>query len=114
MKRKNWTNTDAQGLSATHDTGRPLFGSGLLCARLARDTRGTLPDIHLIRPARSFWGRGGWGHIRSCPWSFAILCPISIIPPKRSSRLRDCSSSLLLRHNLILDLVVCRSEESLQ
>jgi hypothetical protein len=59
MKRKNWTNTDAQGLSDAHDMGRPFIGSGLLCARLARDTRGTLPDIHLIRPARSFWGRGG-------------------------------------------------------
>jgi len=58
MKRKNWTNTDAQSLSDAHDTGRPLIGSGLLCARLARDTRGTLPDIHLIRPARSFRGRG--------------------------------------------------------
>jgi hypothetical protein len=61
MKRKNWTNTDAQGLSDAHDTGRPLIGSGFLCARLARDTRGTLPDIHLIqtRPIilRS-WGLG--------------------------------------------------------
>ena len=111
MKRKNWTNTDAQGLSGAHDTGRPLIGSDFLCARLARDTRGTLPDIHLIRPARSFWGRGDWGHIRSCLWSFAILCPVSIIPPKRSSRLKDCSSSLVLRHNLILDLVVGCSEE---
>ena len=54
MKRKNWTNTDAQGLSAAHNTGRPLIGSGLLYARLAREIRGTLPDIHLIGPARSF------------------------------------------------------------
>ena len=51
MKRKNWTNTDAQGLSDAHNTGRPLSGSDFLCARLARDTRETLLDIHLIRPA---------------------------------------------------------------
>ncbi len=111
MKRKNWTNTDAQGLSDAHNTGRPLIGSDFLCARLARDTRETLLDIHLIRPALSLWGRGGWGHIRSCLRSFAILCPISIIPPKHSSRLKHCFSSLVLRHNLILDLVVGRSEE---
>lgn len=41
MKQKNWTNTDTQGLSDAHDTEGPLIGSGLLCARLARDTRGT-------------------------------------------------------------------------
>ena len=111
MKRKNWTNTDAQGFSDAHNTGRPLIGSDFLCARLARDTRETLLDIHLIRPALSLWGRGGWGHIRSCLRSFAILCPIAIIPPKHSTRLKDCVSSLVLRHNLILDLVVGRSEE---
>jgi hypothetical protein len=71
MKRKNWTNTDAQGLSDAHNTGPPLIGSDFLCARLARDTRETLLDIHLIRPALSLWGRGGWGHIRLCLRSFA-------------------------------------------
>ena len=84
MKRKNWTNTDAQGLSDAHNTGRPLIGSDSLCARFARDTHETLLDIHLIRPALSLWGRGGWGHIRSCLRSFAILCPISIINPAQA------------------------------
>ena len=111
MKRKNWTNTDAQGLSDAYNTGRPLIGFDFLCAGLARDTRETLLDIHMIRPALPLWGRGGWDHIRSCLRSFAILCPIAIIPPKHSTRLKDCVSSLVLRHNLILDLVVGRSEE---
>ena len=53
MKRRNWTNTDAQGFSAAYDTGRPLIGSDLLCVRIARDTSETLPDIGLIRPTRS-------------------------------------------------------------
>jgi hypothetical protein len=37
-----------------------------------------------------------------------------MIRPNRSSKLRDCSGLLLLRHNLFRDLVVRRSEESLQ
>ncbi len=53
MKRKNWTNIDAQSISDAHDTGRPLIGSGLLSVRLARDTSETLPETRLIRPARS-------------------------------------------------------------
>jgi hypothetical protein len=66
MKRKNWTNTDAQGLSDAHNTGRPLIGSDFQCARLARDTRENLLDIHLIRPALV----GSWG-----------LGPHSLVPP---------------------------------
>jgi hypothetical protein len=57
MKRKNWTNTDAQGLSDAHNSGRPLIGSGLLCVRLARNTSETYPDTGLIRPARILQGR---------------------------------------------------------
>jgi hypothetical protein len=68
MKRKNWTNTDAQGLSDAHNTGRPLIGADFLCARLARDTRETLLDIHLIRPALILLG--SWG-----------LGPHSLVPP---------------------------------